>query len=462
MKKTKIVCTIGPASESVKVLTEMVKAGMNVARLNFSHGSYENHAKLMENIRKVSQKLKTPIGIMQDLQGPKIRIAERKEALKIAPGDVLMLGVDFHTDVNIIKFLKPGHRILIEDGTIELKTLRIVGAHKAEVEVKNGALIQSHKGVNLPDSQVKLGSLTEKDKKDLEFGLKNGVDFVAISFVSTVTDVLAVRRVLAKHFRNGGVQPKVIVKVERPDAVKNFKEILKVSDAVMVARGDLGVEIDDSEVPIVQKDIIFACKEAAKPVIVATQMLDSMVRSPRPTRAEVSDVANAVMDKTDAVMLSGESAFGKYPIESVREMAKIITSTEKSRYNRPHPELVESPAHETLADQTASAACELAQKLKASAVVSASETGFAARFLSRQRHNLDVFVFTPDEKVLRQLALLYGIHPLLSAAKTIPEMLALAPTYLRKHYFVKKGQQVVRVAIKGTKKHPSFVDVVKI
>ncbi len=324
MKQTKIVATIGPASQSVKVLTEMVKNGMTIARLNFSHGSYENHKLLIRNVRHVSQKLGLPVAIMQDLQGPKIRVKELKRPLMVKKGHKVILGKDFDIDADVIKSLKPGHRIFIQDGLIELVVQKMVG-DKVHCRVVNGGQIQSHKGVNLPDSNLKLSGLTDKDVKDLQWGLKQGVDLVAMSFVRTAGDIAQLRGRLkgAKHM------PKVVAKIEKPEAVKNIDSIIKATDFIMVARGDLGVEVPEEQVPLIQNRIIKKCHKAKKPVIVATQMLESMVVSPRPTRAEVSDVADAVLDGANYVMLSEETAFGKYPVEAVREMHKIIVATLK-------------------------------------------------------------------------------------------------------------------------------------
>lgn len=330
MSKTKIVCTIGPASESVKVLEVMVKNGMDIARLNFSHGSYENHQLLVNNIRSVSKRQKKKILIMQDLQGPKIRVAELSKSVEAIYGQQLVIGRDFNLDFDISKSVKHGERILIEDGLIELFIEKVEG-RQIFCNVITGGKIQSHKGINLPMSRVKFAILTEKDICDLKFGLTLGLDFVAVSFVRNRKDILNIKKLISENLSKGFAEPKVIAKIEKPEAVKNFDSILKVVDWIMVARGDLGVEMSDFEVPIIQKTIVLKCLKVKKPVIVATQMLDSMIRNPRPTRAEVSDVANAVLDGATCVMLSGESAFGKYPVEAVLHMNQIINYTENSK-----------------------------------------------------------------------------------------------------------------------------------
>ena len=341
MNQTKIICTIGPASEDIRVLTKMAKAGMDIARLNFSHGSYENHAKLIKEIRSVSKKLKKPIAILQDLQGPKIRIAELAKPLTIKKDQQIVIGQDLEMDLDISSSVKKGERILIEDGLMELKIVKVVPAKigsksngKIYCKVKNGGVVKSHKGVNLPDSTITFPIITAKDVEDLKFGLKQGVDSVALSFVRDAKDINKLKKLILKFLPKGKRAPKIIAKIERKEALVNFDKILKATDAVMVARGDLGVEIPDSKVPIIQKDIITKCNMNGKPVIVATQMLDSMIRNPRPTRAEVSDVANAVIDRADAVMLSGETASGKYPVEAVAEMNRIVKVTESSSYDK--------------------------------------------------------------------------------------------------------------------------------
>ena len=327
-KNTKIVCTLGPASESRATLSAMVRAGMNVARLNFSHGTHENHALLMANVRAVSRALAVPIGIMQDLQGPKIRVAELVQPLDVKAGQAITIGQDFKMDFDLSGSVKAGDRILIEDGILEIRVEKVNGK-LITCRVKNDGTVKSHKGVNIPDSAVTFPVITKKDLKDLKFGLANDVDFVAVSFVRNAADIANVKKIIARH---GAARPLVIAKIEKPEAVTQFDEILAAADGIMVGRGDLGVEVSNCAVPIIQKDIVAACNEAGKPVIVATQMLDSMIRNLRPTRAEASDIVNAVVDGADATMLSGESAFGAYPVECVVEMAACIEAAERSRY----------------------------------------------------------------------------------------------------------------------------------
>ncbi|HVY68242.1 MAG TPA: pyruvate kinase, partial [Patescibacteria group bacterium] len=381
MNKTKIVCTLGPTSQSVKALTEMVKAGMNVARLNFSHGDHQNHALLIKNIRQVSQKLKMPIAIMQDLHGPKIRVHEMKEPLAVRIGQEVVIGRDFMLDADVVRSIRPRQRILIEDGLIELEVKRVAAGKVYCVALSPGK-IQSRKGVNLPRTKLKIPTLSEKDIDDLKFGLKQDVDYVALSFVRSRADVARLKKLIAKYNPKGLLAPKIIAKIEKPEAVKNFNGILQEADGIMVARGDLGVEMAESQVPIIQKTIIQKCLKAAKPVIVATQMLDSMIRNPRPTRAEVSDVANAVIDQTDCVMLSGETAFGRYPIRAVQQMAKIIEVTEKSVFVPAHRQLLEKMLSKT--EAVAESVLELSNTTSARVIVGATDSGFTAREIAHE------------------------------------------------------------------------------
>lgn len=458
MKKTKIICTIGPASENPKVLTQLVKNGMNVARLNFSHGSYENHLQLMENIRSVSKKLKTPIAILQDLQGPKIRIGKLDNSVSVKKGQTVILGKDIPLDFDISLSVKPKERILIEDGLIELVAQKVYkprakskSAGTIVCKVVNGGEIKSHKGVNLPDTTITFPIFTKKDLQDLKFGLSNEVDYVALSFVRSKKDILQIRKYIDKYLPKGSLRPRVIAKIERREAVENFDDILESADAIMVARGDLGVEIEDSQVPLIQKDIIAKCNSMAKPVIVATQMLDSMIRNPRPTRAEVSDVANAVIDRADAVMLSGETATGNYPINAVAEMTRIIKATEESPYD---DLVVEIFSGDKLEDKKAALIAGAVQRLAigidAAAIIGTTESGYTARFISRQRPSAPIIIMTDRNKVYRQLCLVWGVTPLyvesLSALKNVEGLLKHFVSEARKMKLVAKGDKVVLVA----------------
>jgi pyruvate kinase len=459
MKKTKIVCTLGPASQSIKTLTEMVKAGMNVARLNFSHGDHENHALLISNIRAVAKKLNTTIAIMQDLHGPKIRVLEMKQPLDVKVGQEVIIGKDFKLDLDVMKSIRPAQRILIEDGLIELEVKKVVKGKIHCVALSPGK-IQSHKGVNLPRTKLRIPILTDKDISDLKFGLAHDVDFVALSFVRTRKDVKNLKILIAKYNPKNLVPPRIIAKIEKPEAVKNFDGILKEADGVMVARGDLGVEMPESQVPIIQKTIIQKSLKASKPVIVATQMLDSMIRNPRPTRAEVSDVANAVIDRTDCVMLSGETAFGKFPVKAVSEMARIIEVTEKSEFLPPHQHLKDRVVSRT--EAVAEGVFDLSMHTKAKVIIGATESGFTAREVAHERPLAHIVMLTPIPKVLRQMCLLWGVTSfLVPEVKTYEQLMKIMLDTVRHHKIAKKGQQVVVVTGEplGQKENLNLVEV---
>ncbi|MBN1325360.1 pyruvate kinase [Candidatus Falkowbacteria bacterium] len=465
MKRTKIVCTLGPASNSEKILSKMIKAGMNVARLNFSHGTYPEHKKIISLIRKLSKKFDQPTTILQDLQGPRIRVGnvpDKGIMLKIK--QVIILTTD--PKIKIAKIskdeikipvtyeklhldVKKGEKVLIADGLFELIILQVKG-REIKCIVKNGGVLTSHKGINLPETKLSIPSITEKDKKDLDFGIKNKVDMVAMSFVRTANDVLGLKKIIKKleikYQGKKALPTQVIVKIEKREAVENFNKILKFTDGVMVARGDMGIEMPISEVPLVQKKIIEKCLNESKPVIVATQMLDSMIRNPRPTRAEVSDVANAVIDHTDAVMLSGESAEGKYPVESVQVMTSIILRTEKSKFDDLQFRKIFKGKLQ-IDDAVSSSAEQLAKNLKAKAILVASITGYTARIVSRYRPELPILVTTNNEKVRHQLNLSWGVIPfVLPKCRTIEELIAKAMVYTEKKKFVKRGDTLIVVA----------------
>ncbi|MCL5775117.1 MAG: pyruvate kinase [Patescibacteria group bacterium] len=444
IKKTKIVCTLGPASSSVRIINDMVMAGMNVARLNFSHGDYESHEQLIKNVRQVSEKLKVPLAIIQDLHGPKIRVKNLKNPLDVKIGQTVVIGQDFDLDAEVVKSIRVRQRILIEDGLIEMEVKKISGK-KVFCTALSPGKIQDRKGVNLPRTRLKIPILTDKDVEDLKFGLKMDVDYIALSFVRTAQDVRNLKKLIDKFTPKDLEKPKVIAKIEKPEAVKNFDAILKEVDAVMVARGDLGVEMPESQVPIIQKTIIQKCLKAAKPVIVATQMLDSMIRNPRPTRAEVSDVANAVIDQTDCVMLSGETAFGRYPLKTVQQMAKIIEATEKSVFLPGHRHLFEKAMSRT--EAVAESVNELATSTHARVIVGATDSGFTAREVAHERPVMaNIVMLTPREKVQRQMCLIWGVQSfLVPIVKTYEKLLALMIDTAKQHKLIKKGEKLVIV-----------------
>ncbi|HPV70446.1 MAG TPA: pyruvate kinase [Candidatus Magasanikbacteria bacterium] len=459
-KRTKIVCTLGPASANSEILTGLIKAGMNVARINFSHGTHESNGKMVDLVRQVAEKLKSPTAVIADLQGPRIRVGEMpKEGLVLKKGSLVKLNVSIIKSVNgqipvtykkLVKDLSINQRILLDDGKIELLAKKIQG-NVVEAEVKVGGTLTSHKGINLPDSVVSINALTAKDKEDLKFIIKKEVDFVALSFVKDASDILDLRFLIKKlvgrkSTKKNKSEIKIVCKIEKHEAIKNLDEIIEATDAVMVARGDLGIEIPAEEVPLLQKKIISKCLEAAKPVIVATQMLESMTHNPRPTRAEVSDVANAVIDHTDAVMLSGETANGEYPVEAVSIMSKVIMRTEASIFDElPYNKIF---ASEQKTDTVMSGLSRLlAEKIRARAVLAASLSGETGRQISRFRPELPVFVTTDKEQVCRQLNLSWGVIPfILPTCKTVEELIERSLVYLRKEKMIKKNDKLIIIA----------------
>lgn len=415
IRKAKIICTIGPASDSGKMLTGLVKAGMDVARLNFSHGTHEEHLKKIKLIRDVSEKTGKPIAILQDLQGPKIRIGKfENPPIQLKTGDLFTITTDkILGNENIVSTsyknlpndVKPGDFILVNDGLIKL----LVQEKKEPdvfCEVINGGSLYDRRGINLPGVKVSEPSLTEKDKNDLEFGLQHDVDYIALSFVRDAQSIREVKKYIGKK------ETPVIAKLEKPEALDNLDEIIAEADAVMVARGDLGVEISAERVPVVQKIIIEKCLEAGKPVITATQMLDSMMIQPVPTRAETSDVANAIFDGSDAVMLSGETAFGKYPLQSVKMMLSIILEAEKNK-NFFRLNIAENAkrAQSTFAQSVAHAAYFSAKDIQAKYIVVLTRSGKAARVMSNFRPTVPVLGLSDTQKTIQELALLWGVIP---------------------------------------------------
>lgn len=418
-RRTKIICTIGPASEDITVLKELLKAGMNVARLNFSHGTHEEHKRRIAAIRQASDETGIPTAVMLDTKGPEIRIGLLENGkVELLEGEEVVLttediiGNKKRIMVNYIELpydLEVGTSILLDDGLLELKVLEIKGKEIA-CQVINGGILSDRKKINVPGVNVKLPGLTEKDIADITLGTEEGVDYIAASFIRSADDVLAIRKVLE------GLESDIAIisKIENRQGVQNLEEIIKVSDGIMVARGDLGVEIPAEEVPIVQKMLIDKCNLAGKPVITATQMLDSMIRNPRPTRAEASDIANAIYDGTDAIMLSGETATGKYPLQAVQTMARIAKRIEESlnwsEMSRKRAAAVGSTTTEAISHAT----CNTALSLGADAIITATKTGSTARMVSKYRPLTPVVAVTPSPQVLRQLLLVWGVYPLLS------------------------------------------------
>lgn len=423
--RTKIVATIGPASDSPDKIKQMMRSGMNVARLNFSHGSYDDHALRIQRLRAISKALELPLTLLQDLQGPKIRVGDLpSEGIELLPDTALTLvpveAFKGQSDTVAIDYpyvaeeAEPGTQVLLDDGLLELKVTEIQG--KAVIcRVVTGGILKSHKGVNFPTLNLRLPSLTEKDKQDLAFGVEQGVDIISLSFVRRAEDVQELKALL----REKGADTPVLAKLEKPQAIANLEAIVNECDAIMVARGDLGVEMSPEKVPLIQKRIIRMCNQKGIPVITATQMLDSMIRNPRPTRAEVSDVANAIMDGTDAVMLSGESAVGDYPVESVQMLARIATDVEpETEYINYPPPAIDDPHAITEAlnaiDQVIDLRC----------IVTFTETGHSAKLAAAERPSVPVVAVTENYRVYHQLNLAWGVQPLLveQLADTIDDM----------------------------------------
>jgi pyruvate kinase len=445
--RTKIVATIGPASSSRETLLQMVKAGMNVARLNFSHGSYEDHTRMIQLLRAVSSELDTPITLLQDLQGPKIRVGQIPGgALELIEGETITLcpleeavnqsdwvGIDYPY---LAEEAQPDMQVLLDDGMLELK-IEAVEPPNVICRIMQGGLLKSRKGVNLPDLSLRLPSMTEKDKQDLRFGVSQGVDWVSLSFVRRGEDIVALKELLKAE---GAPETPVIAKIEKPQAIANLDAILDATDGVMVARGDLGVEMKAEKVPLLQKRIIKACNLRSIPVITATQMLESMIENARPTRAEASDVANAIIDGTDAVMLSGESAVGKFPLRAVQMLSRIAVDVEADL------SFVNDPPDTNDVTHALSEALNMIDKvLDLQCIVAYTESGYSAMIAAGERPNAPVVAFTPDRDVYHRLNLVWGVKPILvnESATTFEEMTKLAETSLLSRGMASPGDQVL-------------------
>jgi pyruvate kinase len=445
--RTKIVATIGPASRSPDILKQMVRAGMNVARLNFSHGSYDDHAQTVAMIRQVSEELAMPVTILQDLQGPKIRVGEMLNGgLHLNEGDVLSLvpthAFDHQPNAVSIDYpylseeAIPGTQVLLDDGLLELNVKAVEG-DAVHCQVVKGGFLKSRKGVNLPTLNLRLPSMTEKDVHDLKFGLAQGVDWISLSFVRRGEDVRALRALLAEH---GKSETPVLAKIEKPQAIENLEEILPECDGIMVARGDLGVELPPERVPMLQKHIIRRCNQIGIPVITATQMLESMIQNPRPTRAEASDVANAIVDGTDAIMLSGESAVGGYPVQAVAMMARIATEVEKGLRFVNNP-----PAKSDETHALSEALNAIDDTLNLRLIVAFTSSGYTARLAAAERPRATVVAITPNSKVYHQLNLVWGVKPLLIEREvdTFEEAVRQAEFYLVEHQLAIPGDRIL-------------------
>ncbi len=450
-KKTKIVCTIGPATANEKSLTALLKSGMNVMRLNFSHGDFAEHQERVDNLRSAMKKTGMPAAILQDLGGPKIRIGMFKtESIMLKVGHKFTLttdkieGDETRVSVNYPKLPKEvakGHIIFLHDGRKKLEVLEVKG-NDIVCKVLVGGDIKGKRGLNLPDSELSISSLTPKDVSDLEFGLKNKVDFIALSFVRRPSDITELRTILEKRKSKAGI----IAKIETPQAVAAIDEIIALSDAIMVARGDLAIEVPAENVPLIQKMIIKKCNEAGKPVITATQMLESMIKSPVPTRAEVSDIANAILDGTDAIMLSEETTLGEFPIEAVEVMSRVALKVENDLLHR---QLLggDSMQHRTVGESVASSVVKTAYRIEAACIVALTERGYGARMVSRHRSQTPIIALTPNKDTLNKLNLVFGCYPMLiDTFKSLDEALKHIKPLLIKQKFAKRGDKAVVIS----------------
>jgi pyruvate kinase len=470
MRRTTIVATLGPASSDPEIIERLIRAGLSVARLNYSHGTHDEHRRRLKDVRAISARTGISVACLQDLSGPKIRTGKLidAEGVQLQDGARFVLTTDsldgtadrVSTTYDYLpRDVKPGEHILLDDGTIQLKVEQIQ-AHDVITRVIHGGLLKPHKGINLPGTALSVSALTSKDRDDVEHGLEIGVDFMALSFVRKADDISELKEFLAQHGRS---DMRVIAKIEKPEAIDNLNAILDVTDGVMVARGDLGVELPSEEVPMIQKKIIYEAYRRGRPVITATQMLESMVYSPRPTRAEASDVANAILDGSDAVMLSAETAAGKYPVESVATMARIASHTEVQHHEKPWL----FPSGSSLLDRhsksraIAKAACQTADELDARYVIVFTESGATARLVSHFRPNRPILALSPSELVCRQLTLPWGITPILSVYyEEMEQMLEDGLEVLREKGLAEKGD--IAVMISGTTPMRGGTNVMKI
>lgn len=413
LKRTKIVATLGPASDSIETIRSLIMAGVNVFRLNFSHGEQTHHAKVIGRIREADAEIGTGVAILQDLQGPKIRVGELEAPFEVAPGDTFLITGEevvgnaeriSCTYPSVIRDIKLHDRVLIDDGKVELRVIE-VNRHAFRVEVLHGGTVSPRKGINLPDTTVSSPALTDKDYNDLLFGLEHQVDWVALSFVRTAEELYYLRRLIKQQEGKS----RIIAKIERPEALKNIDRIIDAADALMIARGDLGVEIQMEDVPMVQKNIIQKCIPATKPVIIATQMMESMIDNPRPTRAEAADVANGVMDGADALMLSGETAVGHYPVKVIESMTQIIRSAEQSDkiYNTFYE--VDRQASDFTSKSLIATGCWMSEETGCKAIIAMTQSGYTAFEIASRRPKADIYIFTKNKHILNTLNLVWGV-----------------------------------------------------
>ena len=453
-KSTKIVATLGPATWDKDVLTQLIAEGVNVARINFSHGSHEDHGKTIDTVREIDAELGTYTAILADLQGPKLRVGEIDGGeMPLVEGETLTIRVGkgtgrdgtVYTDYeSFAQDVKPGERVLMDDGKLVLRVLETDGSEEVSCEVIHGGPLRPRKGLNLPETKVSLPCITPKDAEDLAFALTKDVDWIGLSFVRRASDIVELKEEVVK----AGKHARVVAKIEKPEAIEEIDEIVANTDAVMVARGDLGVEMPMQEVPLLQKEIVQKCMVAGRPVIVATQMLESMIESATPTRAEVNDVANAVLDGADAVMLSGETSVGKYPINAVRAMRQVIENMEaKGDMSYPERPPLSPEDDRFISDSICYNACRLARRVNAAAIVTMTFSGYTAIQVSSQRPSAKIYMFTANRKVLSQMSLVWGVYALpyskmVSTDHTIADIKYL----LYKGGKVKEGDFVIHLA----------------
>lgn len=452
--RTKIVATIGPATAEHSKLLSIIKAGVNVVRLNFSHGTHEDHRKVIELVRKINADHNTHIGILLDLQGPKLRVGEMKDgAIKLKSGATVLVTAEkiegtvekfSLSHENLARDVKPGERILLDDGKIELKALEAVDRRTINCKVVHGGVLSSRKGFNLPNTNLSIPSLTEKDIEDLDFGLQHDVDWIGLSFVRKPEDILELKNIIARKKK----YTRVVAKIEKPEAVKAFDKILEVTDAVMVARGDLGVEMPMESVPLIQKEIVGKCIKASKPVIIATQMMESMIQSPTPTRAETNDVANAVLDGADAVMLSAETSVGLYPVETVQAMLRIITNVESTPLVYFRDKVPSDKSQHFVTDVICHTAARMSMNIRqVKAIVGMTRSGYSAFQLSSHRPKSSICIFTNNEPLLNMLSLVWGVHgffydKFVSTDQTFNDVMDI----LKTEKIVKKGDFIIHTA----------------
>jgi len=451
-KRTKIVATMGPASDSQETIAEMIHQGLDVCRINFSHGSYKDHEKTINNIRKVDEKLGTHTAILADLQGPKLRVGEFEgEGLMLKEGaEITFTTVEGDTTKIFITYpqfaldVKVGERILLDDGKLELEAISTNGSNEVVAKVKHGGLLKNRKGVNLPNTKISLPCLTEKDLKDLDFVLDMDVDWVGLSFVRSARDIIELKHIIRSREKHA----RVVAKIEKPEAIQDIDDIIRETDALMVARGDLGVEIPLQNVPLVQKMLVTKALKSSKPVIVATQMMESMIQDNTPTRAEVNDVANAVLDGADAVMLSAETSVGKHPARVIQVMSSIVREVETSDeiYHHEEPP-VESREERYITDSICFNATRLSNRVKASAIITMTFSGYTGFKISSQRPKADILLFTGNKNILTQMSLVWGVtafyyDKMVSTDHTIADIKYI----LKKKKLVHTGDKVIHLA----------------